>query len=91
MTASAVRLTTTSSRMFIRLSPYPSDLPTLFAFIEQHPLAAVVTSSMADGLFAMSQNRSDADITGVIRGLGASDEPEDHAVAAIVSDRRPTG
>jgi transcriptional regulator len=44
-----------------------------------------------EGKWKMSQNRSDADITGVIRGLDASDRPDDHAVAAIVSRRRPTG
>jgi transcriptional regulator len=43
-----------------------------------------------EGKWKMSQNRSDADIAGVIRGLGASVHPNDRAVAAIVSDRRPT-
>ena len=44
-----------------------------------------------EGKWKMSQNRSDADITGVIHGLGASDSPEDRAVAAIVDERRPRG
>ena len=41
-----------------------------------------------EGKWKMSQNRVDADIAGVIRGLGASSSPEDQAVAAIVSERR---
>ena len=44
-----------------------------------------------EGKWKMSQNRSDADITGVIRGLSASNAAEDQAVAAIVSERRPKG
>jgi transcriptional regulator len=36
--------------VYIPRSFAEDDLPTLFAFIEQHPLAAVVTSSLADGL-----------------------------------------
>jgi predicted FMN-binding regulatory protein PaiB len=39
----------------------------------------------------MSQNRADADIAGVVRGLSASNAAEDQAVAAIVSERRPKG
>lgn len=42
-----------------------------------------------EGKWKMSQNRSDADIAGVIRGLGASSAPRDQAVAAIVGERRP--
>ncbi len=42
-----------------------------------------------EGKWKMSQNRVDADIAGVIRGLGASSSPEDQTVAAIVSERRP--
>jgi transcriptional regulator len=42
-----------------------------------------------EGKWKMSQNRSDADIHGVIRGLGASSDPVDRAVAAIVEERRP--
>jgi len=42
-----------------------------------------------EGKWKMSQNRSQADIAGVIRGLGASDRPSDRAVAEIVSERRP--
>lgn len=42
-----------------------------------------------EGKWKMSQNRADADIAGVIRGLSASNSSEDQAVAAIVSERRP--
>jgi transcriptional regulator len=38
--------------MYIPSSYAEDDLPTLFAFIEAHPLGALVTSSAADGLFA---------------------------------------
>jgi transcriptional regulator len=38
--------------MYIPNSFAESDLPTLHAFIEAHPLAALVTSSPTDGLFA---------------------------------------
>jgi transcriptional regulator len=44
-----------------------------------------------EGKWKMSQNRVDADIAGVIRGLGASSAPGDQVVAAIVSERRPKG
>jgi transcriptional regulator len=42
-----------------------------------------------DGKWKMSQNRPDADIAGVIDGLAASPASGDHAVAAIVGERRP--
>jgi transcriptional regulator len=41
-----------------------------------------------EGKWKMSQNRSDADIAGVIRALSASDLPKDRDVARIVSERR---
>jgi predicted FMN-binding regulatory protein PaiB len=37
----------------------------------------------------MSQNRSAADIDGVIDALGSSKAVRDHAVADIVAERRP--
>jgi transcriptional regulator len=42
-----------------------------------------------EGKWKMSQNRGDADIDGVVRGLGASDDALDRAVAEIVRARRP--
>lgn len=44
-----------------------------------------------EGKWKMSQNRSSADIDGVIRGLGASESQSDRAVAALVAERRPEG
>lgn len=38
--------------MYIPSSFLERDLPTLFAFIDAYPLAALVTNSPADGLFA---------------------------------------
>jgi predicted FMN-binding regulatory protein PaiB len=37
----------------------------------------------------MNQNRSEADIDGVIRGLSELDVVKDHVVADIVRQRRP--
>ena len=42
-----------------------------------------------EGKWKMSQNRPDADIDGVVRGLGDSEVPHDRAVAEIVQQRRP--
>ena len=42
-----------------------------------------------EGKWKMSQNRSAADVDGVIRGLGESESVQDQAVALIVRDRRP--
>ena len=61
-------------------------------YIAQHMKAIVLVELRIDrleGKWKMSQNRSDADITGVVRGLSASNAAEDQAVAAIVSERRP--
>lgn len=41
-----------------------------------------------EGKWKMSQNRSAGDIDGVIDGLGSSSAVRDHAVAAIVAERR---
>jgi transcriptional regulator len=42
-----------------------------------------------EGKWKMSQNRSGADIDGVIAGLSRSPRAADHAVAEIVAERRP--
>lgn len=42
-----------------------------------------------EGKWKMSQNRSAADIDGVVRGLAASGDPVDHAVSRLVEERRP--
>src|SRR5262249_52378468 len=67
-----------------------SDAPD--AFIEQQMKAIIgveLTITRLEGKWKMSQNRSDADIDGVVRGLAASESPTDQVVAALVSARRP--
>jgi len=67
-----------------------SDAPA--EFIAQQMKAIVgfeLTIARLEGKWKMSQNRSDADITGVVQGLAASADPDDRAVAAIVAERRP--
>ena len=66
-----------------------SDAPE--AFIAQQARAIVALEIQIDrleGKWKMSQNRSAADIDGVIAGLGASDSPADRVVADIVAERR---
>jgi transcriptional regulator len=74
-----------------RVSPWHvTDAPE--GFIAQQKKAIVpieFTITRLEGKWKMSQNRSAADIDGVIHGLGASKSAGDHAVAAIVAERRP--
>lgn len=44
-----------------------------------------------EGKWKMSQNRPGRDIDGVVRGLSASPDPRERAVAEIVAARRPVG
>jgi len=67
-----------------------SDAPD--EFIAQQMKAIVgfeLEIARLEGKWKMSQNRSGADIDGVVRGLSASSAPSDHQVAAIVAARRP--
>ncbi len=67
-----------------------SDAPA--AYIAQMMRAIVgfeLQIERLEGKWKMSQNRLDADIDGVIRGLGESPVARDQEVAAIVSKRRP--
>lgn len=62
------------------------------AFVAQSRKAVVgleLTISRLEGKWKMSQNRSAADIDGVVRGLGASDDARERTVAALVDARRP--
>ena len=74
--------------------PHPwhvSDAPP--EYITQQMKAIVAIEFRIDrleGKWKMSQNRSSADIDGVVEGLGASQRPQDQAVASIVQQRRPT-
>ena len=67
-----------------------SDAPA--DFIAQQ-MKAIVGIELAierlEGKWKMSQNRSAADIDGVIDALGSSKAVRDHAVADIVAERRP--
>jgi len=61
-------------------------------FVEQQMRAIVgveIEITRLEGKWKMSQNRSDADIDGVVRGLGESSDTADRAVAGIVQARRP--
>ena len=68
-----------------------SDAPA--DYIEQQLKAIVgveLEINRLEGKWKMSQNRSAADIDGVIHGLGESEAARDQTVAAIVRERRPT-
>ena len=60
----------------------------------QKQLKAIVGVELSitrlEGKWKMSQNRSGADIDGVVRGLGESPVASDRAVADVVAARRPT-
>ena len=61
-------------------------------YIEQQQKAIVgleLTITRLEGKWKMSQNRSSADIDGVVRGLSASPAAADRQVAEIVEARRP--
>lgn len=61
-------------------------------YVEQQMKAIIgveLTIQRLEGKWKMSQNRPAADIDGVIRGLSDSETARDHAVAAIVRERRP--
>ena len=67
-----------------------SDAPDDFIAQQMKAIIGVeITIDRLEGKWKMSQNRSSADIDGVVDGLRASSVPEDHAVAAIVQARRP--
>lgn len=69
-----------------------SDAPA--DYIEKQLRAIVgveLTITRLEGRWKMSQNRSRADIDGVVRGLGESRVPSDRVVAEIVAERRPAG
>ena len=69
-----------------KVSDAPED------FIAQQARAIIgleIQIDRLEGKWKMSQNRSAADIDGVIAGLGASGSPADRVVADIVAERRP--
>ena len=83
----------TSRHESLRPAPWAvSDAPT--EYVAQQMKAIVgfeLTISRLEGKWKMSQNRSAADIDGVVLGLRESDVPAERAVAEIVQARRPTG
>jgi transcriptional regulator len=69
-----------------KVSDAPED------FIAQQARAIIgleIPIDRLEGKWKMSQNRSAADIDGVIAGLGASGLPAEGVVADIVAERRP--
>jgi transcriptional regulator len=68
-----------------------SDAPEDYIAQQMKAIVAVeLVIDRLEGKWKMSQNRSEADIEGVVRGLGATGSAQDHAVARIVSERRPS-
>jgi len=62
------------------------------AYIAQQMRAIVgveITIERLEGKWKMSQNRSSADIDGVVNGLSTSAAPEDGVVAKLVAEKRP--
>ena len=63
--------------------------PAYIAGLERAIVGVELAITRLEGKWKMSQNRSAADIDGVVRGLGASERAMDRVVAAIVEERRP--
>jgi transcriptional regulator len=87
--ANVIELTTQHES--VRELPWQvSDAPE--PFIEQQLKAIVgfrIRIARLDGKWKMSQNRSDEDIDGVVRGLSTSNAEPNPEVAALVEARRP--
>jgi transcriptional regulator len=67
-----------------------SDAPAEYLDQLQRGIVGVeIAVTRLEGKWKMSQNRSAADIDGVVAGLSASDRPEDRQVAEMVAARRP--
>jgi transcriptional regulator len=63
--------------------------PDYIAQLRRGIVGVELTVTRLEGKWKMSQNRSDADIDGVVRGLASSPSDADREVAAIVDARRP--
>ena len=74
-----------------RATPWAlTDAPADYvAQLERAIVGVVIEITRLEGKWKMSQNRSAADIDGVVRGLGASERAMDREVAEIVEARRP--
>jgi transcriptional regulator len=67
-----------------------SDAPADYIAQQMKAIVGVeITIDRLEGKWKMSQNRSDSDIDGVIRGLDQSPDARQRDVAAIVRERRP--
>ena len=67
-----------------------TDAPAEYIDRLEHAIIAFeFTITRLEGKWKMSQNRSSADIDGVIAGLSQSQDANDRAVARIVANRRP--
>lgn len=67
-----------------------SDAPADYIERQQNAIVGVeIAITRLEGKWKMSQNRSDADIDGVVGGLAPSQDATERAVAEIVADRRP--
>jgi transcriptional regulator len=67
-----------------------SDAPDDYIAQQMRAIVGVeITIERLEGKWKMSQNRSGADIDGVVNGLSASTTPEDITVAGLVAERRP--
>ena len=68
-----------------------ADAPASYIDAQLRAIVGVeVEISRLEGKWKMSQNRSEADIDGVIEGLSASGEPAHIAVAEVVEQVRPS-
>lgn len=68
-----------------------SDAPDEYLAQQLRAIVGVeITIERLEGKWKMSQNRSGADIDGVVRGLSASTAPEDRVVADLIAERRPS-
>jgi transcriptional regulator len=63
--------------------------PEFIAQMEKAIVGVEIEIGRLEGKWKMSQNRPSADIDGVIRGLGSSDDAAARQVARIVAERRP--
>jgi transcriptional regulator len=67
-----------------------SDAPDAYIAQQMRAIVGVeITIERLEGKWKMSQNRSAADIDGVVGGLSASTTPDDALVAKLVVERRP--
>jgi len=83
----------TARHEMVRPAPWHlSDAPEEYVEKQLKAIVGVeLTITRLEGKWKMSQNRSAADVDGVVRGLGESPVESDRAVAEIVAARRPAG